>query len=75
MTTCGNRRAMGENGDNRGKSGTQVGFRVLELRQFRWAKGIRSPFRVVLSPRTLSVSQEISQRRLKIFFARFPRAA
>jgi hypothetical protein len=56
MTTCGNRRAMGENGDNRGKSGTQVGFRVLELRQFRWAKGIRSPFRVVLSPRTLSVS-------------------
>jgi hypothetical protein len=75
MTTCGNRRPMRENGDNRRKSGTQVGFRVLELRQFRWAKGIRSPFRVVLSPRTLSVSQEISQQRPKIFLARFPRAA
>ncbi len=71
MTTCGNRGPMRENGDNRRKSGTQVGFRVLELRQFRWTKGIRSPFRVVLSPKTLSASQEISQRRRKIFFRPF----
>src|SRR3984957_11333530 len=74
MTTCGNRSSMRKSHGNRDKGGAQVGLSGLELRQFRWAKGIRSPFRVVLSPKTLPVSQEISQRRRKIFFARFPRA-
>jgi hypothetical protein len=69
MTTCGNRRSMRESDDNRDRGGAQVGSRGLELRQFRWTKGIRSPFRVVRSLRTLSASQEISQRRSEIFFA------
>ena len=68
MTTCGNRRSMRQSDDNRNRGGAQVGLRGLELRQFRWVKGIRSPFRVVLSPKTLPASRQISQRRAKIFF-------
>jgi len=69
MTTCGNRRSTRESDGNRDKGGAQVGSRGLELRQFRWTKGIRSPFRVVRSPKTLSASRLISQRRSEIFFA------
>jgi hypothetical protein len=69
MTTCGNRSSMRLSHDNRDKGGAQVGSRGLELRQFRWAKGIRSPFRVVLSPKTLSASRQLSQQRTKIFFS------
>jgi hypothetical protein len=68
MTTCGNRRTMRQSGDSRDAGGAQVGLRGLELRQFRWAKRIRSPFRVVLSLGRLSASRQISQRRRKIFF-------
>jgi hypothetical protein len=72
MATCGNRRSMRQSDDSHDRGGAQVGLRGLELRQFRWAKGIRSPFRVVLSPKTLPVSQKISQRRSEIFFAPNP---
>jgi hypothetical protein len=71
MTTCGNRSSMRLSHGNRDKGGAQVGSRGLELRQFRWAKGIRSPFRVVLSPKTLSASRQLSQQRTKIFFPPF----
>ena len=68
MATCGNRRSMRQSDDSHDRGGAQVGLRGLELRQFRWAKGIRSPFRVVLSPKTLRASQQLSQQRTKIFF-------
>ena len=67
MTTCGNRSSMRKSHGNRDKGGAQVGLSGLELRQFRWAKGIRSPFRVVLSPKTLPASRRISQRGRKYF--------
>ena len=72
MTTCGNRSSMRKSHGNRDKGGAQVGLSGLELRQFRWAKGIRSPFRVVLSPKTLRASQQLSQQRTKYFLPPSP---
>jgi hypothetical protein len=62
MATCGKHRSTGQRRTGRARGGKQVASTRLELRQFRWAKGIQSTRLGLCFPLQLRRVGQISQR-------------
>ena len=61
MATCGKHRSTGQRRTGRARGGKQVASTRLELRQFRWAKGIQSTRLGLCFPLELPRVRQISQ--------------